>query len=71
MIEVLKVVSRDLDSKKARCILGADSLDELQSEELEIVNLPVGYDLDFFSRCLDKTGAVAIYDSTGEWNVVE
>lgn len=71
MVEVLKVIDRDLDSKKARCILGADSLDELQSESLEIVDFPLGYDLDFFSRCLDKTGAVAILDSSGEWNVVE
>lgn len=70
MVEVLKVVSRNLDEKLARCILGADSLDELQGENLDIVGMPVGYDLDFFSRCLDLTGAVAIYGTDG-WSTVE
>lgn len=70
MVAVLKVVSRDFDEKKARCILGADALSELESEELEIVGMPVGYELDFFSRCLDLTGAVAIYGTEG-WNTVE
>lgn len=70
MIAVLKVVSRDLDEKKVRCILGADALSELESEELEIVGMPVGYELDFFSRCIDLTGAVAIYGTEG-WNTVE
>lgn len=70
MLAVLKVVSRDLDNKKARCILGADALSELESEELKIVGMPVGYELDFFSRCIDMTGAVAIYGTEG-WNTVE
>jgi len=70
MVAVLKVVSRNLDEKLARCILGADSLEELESEELDIVGMPAGYDLDFFSRCLDLTGAVAIYGTEG-WATVE
>lgn len=71
MVEVLKVLSRKKDDMMCRCILGADTLSELEEEELVIVGLPVGYELDFFSRCLDKTGAVAILDSTGTWNPVE
>lgn len=70
MVEVLKVVSRNLDEKLARCILGADDLSELESEDLVIVGMPAGYDLDFFSRCLDLSGAVAIYGSEG-WSPVE
>lgn len=70
MVEVLKVVSRNLDEKLARCILGADRLEELESEELDIVGMPAGYDLDFFSRCMDLTGAVAIYGTEG-WSPVE
>ena len=70
MVEVLKVVSRNKNEKLARCILGADSLSELESEDLLIVGMPEGYDLDFFSRCLDLTGAVAIYGSEG-WSPIE
>ena len=70
MVEVLKVVSRNLDEKLARCILGADDLSELESEDLVISGMPAGYDLDFFSRCLDLSGAVAIYGSEG-WSPVE
>lgn len=70
MVEVLKVISRNKDEKLARCILGADELSELESEDLIIVGMPDGYDLDFFSRCLDLTGAVAILGSDG-WSPVE
>lgn len=71
MVEVLKVLDRKRDDMMCRCILGADELTELESDELVIVGMPVGYELDFFSRCLDKTGAVAILDSTGTWNTLE
>ncbi len=70
MVEVLKVVDRNFEEKLARCILGADELSELESEELEIVGMPEGFNLDFFSRCMDLTGAVAIYGSDG-WATVE
>lgn len=70
MVEVLKVISRNKDEKLARCILGADELSELESEDLIIVGIPDGYDLDFFSRCFDLTGAVAILGSDG-WSPVE
>lgn len=70
MVEVLKVVSRNKDEMLARCILGADDLSELESESLVIVGMPVGYELDFFSRCLDLNGQVAIYGTEG-WNPVE
>lgn len=71
MIEVLKVLDYKQEEHKARCILGADELSELSGESVTIEGMPVGYELDFFSRCLDKTGAVAILDSTGTWNTVE
>lgn len=70
MVQVLKVVERNKDEKLARCILGADDIAELNEESLVIVGMPVGYDLDFFSRCLDLTGTVAIYGTDG-WSILE
>lgn len=68
MIEYIETIKCHQSEKTIIAYLIADAKTDWQEDPLEIVDIPVGYELAMGSYCVTAAGDLGILDSDGVWN---